>query len=74
MLGRQDSQPVFVAAKLLILLAQKSLLAPQSYSELAQFFKAFLTRFPRVCSSQEKASDLPLAPSDALSFMPPAGE
>jgi hypothetical protein len=36
---RQDSQPVFSGAKLLILLTQKTAFAPQMYSELAQFFK-----------------------------------
>jgi hypothetical protein len=38
MAGRQDSQPVFSRAKLLILLAQKTRFTPQMYSELAQFF------------------------------------
>lgn len=37
---RQNSQPVFLAAKSLILLAQKSQFAAQMYSALAQFFKA----------------------------------
>jgi hypothetical protein len=37
--SRQDSQPVFLEAKLLILLAQKTPFAPQMYSELAQFFR-----------------------------------
>jgi hypothetical protein len=36
-LGRPDSQPVFLGAKLLILLAYKLACTPQMYSELAQF-------------------------------------
>lgn len=39
-LGRQESQPVFLGAKSLILLTQQTRFAPQMYSELAQFFKA----------------------------------
>jgi hypothetical protein len=42
-LGRQDSQPVFIAAKSLISLAQKSRFAAEMYSELAQFFKLVLS-------------------------------
>jgi hypothetical protein len=41
--SRQDSQPVFSWAKLLILLTQKTRFTPQMYSELAQFFK------PEIC-------------------------
>jgi hypothetical protein len=40
--GRQDSQPVFLSLKSLILLAQNSHFAIQMYSELAQFFKPIL--------------------------------
>jgi hypothetical protein len=38
-LGRQDSQPVFSGAKLLIFIGKKTRFTPQMYSELAQFFK-----------------------------------
>jgi hypothetical protein len=42
-LGRQDSQPVFLSAKSLILFTQKTRFTSQMYSGLAQFFKALLT-------------------------------